>query len=122
MGKFIRYIIIGGSTFLLDIGLLYGLTEILGLYYLFSATSAWIIATAVNYLLNKFWSFKSSSPHFYSSIKYAFLLGWNYFVMIAAMYIFVDRFGFYYIYVKIFIMTVIVCWNFFIYKNYVYKD
>jgi len=119
--KFFRYLVVGISTFLFDVGLLYGLVEIFKIHYLIATTLAWSSATIANYLLNKIWSFKSSASYFFSFLKYAVLLGANYLFTIFMMYVLVEIFLFYYVYAKIVIMAVIACWNFFIYKHFVFR-
>jgi len=119
--KFLRYLIVGVSTFLFDIGLLYGLVEIFKVHYLIAATLAWFSATIANYLLNKIWSFKPSASYFFSSLKYVILLGANYLFTIFMMYVLVEIFLFYYVYAKITIMAAIACWNFFIYKHFIFR-
>lgn len=119
--KFFRYLVVGTSTFLFDLGSLYGLVEIFKVHYLMAVTFAWFSATVGNYLLNKIWSFKSSASYFSSSLKYGILLGVNYVFTIFMMYILVDILLFYYIYAKIAIMAAIICWNFFTYKHFVYR-
>ena len=119
--KFFRYLVVGISTFLFDVGLLYGLVEIFKIHYLIATTLAWSSATIANYLLNKIWSFKSSASYFFSSLKYAVLLGANYLFTIFMMYVLVEILLFYYVYAKIVIVAVIACWNFFIYKHFVFR-
>lgn len=119
--KFFRYLVVGTSTFLFDVGLLYGLVEIFKVHYLIAVTFTWFSATIANYLLNKIWSFKSSASYFFSSLKYVILLGVNYVFTIFMMYILVEIFLFYYVYAKIAIVAAIACWNFFIYKHFIFR-
>ncbi len=119
--KFLKYLVVGASTFLFDMGLLYGLVQIFKIHYLMAVTFAWFSPAAANYLLNKIWSFKSSASYFSSTLKYAILLGMNYLFTIFMMYVLVEVFLLYYIYAKIAIMAVIVCWDFFIYKHFIYR-
>lgn len=55
--QFSRYIVVGGLAFLVDFGLLYLLTELLGLYYLFSAAIAFLFGLFTNYILSRLWVF-----------------------------------------------------------------
>jgi len=119
--KFFRYLVVGISTFLFDVGLLYGLVEIFKIHYLIATTLAWSSATIANYLLNKIWSFRSSASYFFSSLKYIALLGMNYVFTIFMMYVLVEIFLFYYVYAKIAIVAAIACWNFFVYKHFVFR-
>ena len=121
MKKFIKYVIVGGGTFLLDIGLLYLFVEFFNIYYLYSATLALIIATYANYHLNKVWSFDSQTKLITSFSKYLLLFIFNYFVTIILMYTFVEYLNFNYLVIKCLAMVLLVIWNFFAYRFYVYK-
>jgi putative flippase GtrA len=118
---FLKYGIVGGSCFLLDIGSLYIFVEFVGINYLLAATLALGIATCMNYYLNRIWTFGSRTPVIWSFSKYVALLGFNYVLMIATLFIFVEFFGINYLVVKSLFMSLIVLWNFLAYKFYVYK-
>lgn len=119
--SFLKYGIVGGSCFLLDISSLYIFVEFVGINYLLAATLALGIATCMNYYLNRIWTFGSRTPVIWSFSKYVTLLGFNYVLMIATLYIFVEFFGINYLVVKSLFMSLIVLWNFLAYKFYVYK-
>lgn len=55
---FFRYLVVGGSAFLIDISALVFFTEIIGFHYLVSAPIAYILALIFNYLLCVKWVFK----------------------------------------------------------------
>ena len=55
--QFSRYIAVGGLAFVVDFGLLYLLTELLGLYYLISAAIAFLFGLLTNYSLIRLWVF-----------------------------------------------------------------
>ncbi len=55
--RFVKYIVVGGSTALLIWGLLYTLTEFGHLYYLISATITWVVAVVVAFLSNNYWTY-----------------------------------------------------------------
>ena len=119
--KFLKYIIVGGFSYLLDLGSLYFFVEYVKIYYLIAATLATVIATYTNYYLNKKWSFNDSRKIIKSLPKYLSLFAFNYFFMMVAMYIFVEFFGVHYLVIKVATMCIVVIWNFFLYKSYVYK-
>jgi putative flippase GtrA len=48
---------VGGVAFLVDIGLLYVLTEFAGVYYLISAAIAFLFGLLTNYCLSRLWVF-----------------------------------------------------------------
>jgi putative flippase GtrA len=58
MGReFLRYLLVGGSAFLLDFTTLYALTEYAGLYYLAAACIAFSVGVAYTYALSIAWVF-----------------------------------------------------------------
>ncbi len=56
-----RSIIVSGASFLFDFGLLYLLTDVLHLFYLFSALISYGLGMVVNYLLSVKWAFGKRS-------------------------------------------------------------
>ena len=57
---FVKYCIVGGTAAIVDFGVLFILTELFGVYYLYSATVSFILAALTNYSLNRRWTFRSS--------------------------------------------------------------
>ncbi|PJB80204.1 MAG: GtrA family protein [Acidobacteria bacterium CG_4_9_14_3_um_filter_49_7] len=56
-----RYAIVGGFAYVVDFGLLFGLTETAGIPYLLSAAISFLTGLATNYALSIFWVFKTRS-------------------------------------------------------------
>lgn len=57
--QFFKYCVGGATAFVVDFSLLYIFTELIGIWYLWSATLSFIIAALVNYFIQRFWTFKS---------------------------------------------------------------
>lgn len=55
--QFFRYFFVGGTAFIVDFGSLFILTEYFGIYYLISASIAFILGLITNYLLSISWVF-----------------------------------------------------------------
>jgi putative flippase GtrA len=55
--QFSRYVLVGGAAFVVDFVSLYLLTDWVGLHYLVSATLAFLLGLATNYLLCTAWVF-----------------------------------------------------------------
>ncbi|MFC5300310.1 GtrA family protein [Azospira restricta] len=51
LAQFLSYVAVGGTAFVVDFGVLYFLTEHLGVHYLGSATAGFLTGLVVNYLL-----------------------------------------------------------------------
>lgn len=58
---FIGYVVFAGFATLVDLGLLYALTEFLHIWYFYSAAFAYFIGMITNYSLNKYLNFRNRS-------------------------------------------------------------
>ena len=56
----VKYYIVGASGVLVNLGLLYSLTEFVGLWYLVSYIIAISVSITLNFTFNKFWTFSDS--------------------------------------------------------------
>ncbi len=89
--KFLKWNITGGLQFISDLFLLWFLTEIIGFYYLISASISVVISSIVGYSLNKKYVFRKSKRKF--SRGYPIFLTITVakiFVIIGILYFFVD--------------------------------
>ncbi len=117
-----RYGMVGVSGLFLDFGTLIFFKESLG----FSAVSAvalnQVIVLTYNFLLNKYWSFKNKAVPTTQLMRYATLALFNYSFSVFVMALFHDRLGFDYRLVRLGAIVVMVSWNFFLYKYWVYRS
>ena len=105
---FIRYLIIGLSTFALQIVFLYLLTKLTQLSQITANFISTLLCLAFNFLMSNYWTFKSGSNEQGKKMgKYLVIAAWNY---VFDPYV-----------AKILITALIVLWNFFIYKFWVFK-
>lgn len=58
---FVGYLLFAGFATLVDLGLLYFLTEFFDVWYFYSAGFAYFMGMVTNYLLNKYLNFKNRS-------------------------------------------------------------
>jgi len=58
-----KFAIVGVINTLINLVLLYLLTEFLGIHYLVSAFFAFVVANLNSFILNKIWTFKESIKH-----------------------------------------------------------
>jgi putative flippase GtrA len=58
---FFNYLIFAGFATLIDLGLLYCLTEFLHVWYFYSTAFAYFVGMVTNYSLNKYLNFKNTS-------------------------------------------------------------
>jgi putative flippase GtrA len=52
-----KYAVVGGVAFLLDFSMLFFLTEYVHIYYILSATAAFVAGLLCNYVLSVYWVF-----------------------------------------------------------------
>ncbi|MDY0001388.1 MAG: GtrA family protein [Polyangia bacterium] len=71
MVQFIRYFIVGGLAFLLDMSVLVMLTELAGMHYLVSAIFGFCAGLTLNYILSITWVF---SDRALKSVRAEFLI------------------------------------------------
>lgn len=112
--QFFRYTLVGGLAFVIDLGLLFVLTEYAHLHYLVSATLSFLAGLLVNYMLSTQWIFRSSKI---KNKKVEFIL----FGLIGViglglnnvlLYFFTDLIGLYYMLSKLITAVLVYAWNF----------
>jgi len=119
--QFIRYLIIGFSSFLLEYLLFFTLFKLLKVNALISNSIAIFIVFWFNFLLNRYWSFESKEKLFKQLIMYLILFAFNItvsnlFIYEASIIINMSP-----LISKVLIMGAIVIWNFILYKKVIYK-
>ena len=112
--QFLRYFVVGGVAFVADFALLYLLTELAELHYLFSASVAFIAGVAVNYALSVTWVFdhRSVDNRMHEFVIFAVIgivgLAFN----AALMWLFTELVGFHYLESKMVATALILLFNF----------
>lgn len=135
---FSRYFVIGVSTVIIDFGLLQILSS-LGMKKVMANLISVLLSVVFNFFMQNYWSFKAGSSNaLLKSIKYLSLTAFNYFV---------NTYGFFLVYEqwkieemlykrlpfmpdfipdgflsKAIITIPIMCWNFFLFKYWVFKN
>lgn len=97
--EFVKFAVVGGIGTLINITVLYLLTEKAGIHYLISAIFSFIVAMTNNFILNKVWTFKENIRE---SIKKKYLQFGLVSVLallinLIFLYIFTEVFGIYYL-------------------------
>ncbi|MDD3302616.1 MAG: GtrA family protein [Candidatus Gracilibacteria bacterium] len=116
--KIVKYIVGGGLAALIDLYALYIFVDKFSLYYIYSALLAFCISFTFGFFFQKYITFSNYDK---KHLKQGFIflvfqligLGLN----IVLLYVFVDLFDFYYMYVAIFNKFIIFVWNY-IMNNY----
>jgi putative flippase GtrA len=118
--QYFRYLICGGFATATDVGLLFVFTHYLRIHYLFAAAVSFAMGIVVNYTLNTILVFKSSGQ-----VKKEFPL----FVLIGLggmtwteliMWFLVDKLSLYVMVAKAVAIVLVLQWNFFMRKRFVF--
>lgn len=119
--EFTKYFIVGFSGLFLDMGTLILFTEKFGMYPVVAVVFNQMILLTYNFLLNKYWSFKNQAMPHKQLVRYLSLTGFNYVLSVLFMYEFNHILEFDYRIVRVCTIAIMVSWNFFLYKYWVYK-
>lgn len=119
--RFIKYISVGVLTALSELMIFTILVRIVTLHIITSNIIAVIIATSLNYGLNRSWSFTSRSPVTHSLVQYLILFGFNLVFSTYAIYYMVQL-GLLDVIAKIMTMALITTWNFILYQKVIFRD
>lgn len=120
--QFKKYIISGLLSASLEYSLLLILTEIAGLWYILSNTIAYLGGFWLSFLLNRFWSFKSKDNFLRQLLLYVVLFVINLGLTNLVLYILTSIVGITYTISKVFVMGMVVLWNFIILKKIIYRE
>lgn len=120
--QFVKYIIVGSATTGLDFLLVYIFVEYFHIFYLLSASLSIAIIFFISFSLNKYWTFNNrEAKYFIHSIKYALSNIVSWIINLSVLALFVEVFEVWYLLAKVFATAAAVIWNFFIYRNWVFK-
>ncbi|MEK7505877.1 MAG: GtrA family protein [Patescibacteria group bacterium] len=73
--RFIRYSLVGSSTFPIDIALLWFFVSTLGINYLLATGIAFVIAVSINYSINRPWAFYGTRRGFWGGYGFFICVG-----------------------------------------------
>ncbi len=117
-----KYILVGGSTFSIDLGLLFIMHGLLGLNIAASASFAYWISISYNFVLNRHWTFSSHEKK--GLLKhltlYFVLLVFNFLFTVSFVAILSDHYN--YIIVKIVAVILQTSWTYLIYKKLIFTE
>ncbi len=120
--RIVRFLFSGGMAVLTNVGLLFLLVHVFGIYYLSSSIIAFTVAIFVSFTLQKFFTFNDRNR---SKIRQqaTFYFGFQIFnlgVNTLFMYIEVDLLHIQYLVAQMLIVIVMTIYNFFVYKHLVF--
>lgn len=118
--QFIKYLLVGGSTAIFELVLYTLLRKVVCLELSLSNVIAVIIATILNFIINRGWAFKTASNLPRSVMLYLILFFLNTLFSTNAI-IFMVNLGLVDIIAKFITMCMITMWNFVFYRNIIFK-
>ena len=107
-----RFAIAGGSCFILELAVLYSLTEFAGINYLTSAMFAFIASVIVNYIMCAYWVFPARKRSLIKTIIFASTSVAGLGINQLCMWTFVELVGLHYMLAKIAAACIVTIWNF----------
>lgn len=112
-----RYLLIGGSTFALDLGGLVVLHGIMDISVLVAASISYWLSIAYNFVMNRIWTFGVKKPDKLHKhiVLYGLLLGFNYIFTLISIAL-ATHFGLHYTVAKIMTVAIQVSWTYYAYK------
>ncbi len=120
----LRYLISGGIAAAVDLVSLFVLTDLLQVWYLASATIAFVLTLVTSFILQKFWTFKNAGQDGahrqfagYLSLSIA-----NLFVNAGLMYLFVTVLGIQYLAAQVAAIAIIAGYGFFLYQHWIFRE
>lgn len=119
--QFFRYLFVGGSSFLLEYGAFYILLTVYNVHYLIANSIVYTTVSAINFSLNRLWTFRSKSQLRRQIALYLSLLLFNFIASNVMLYILSDQLHIPPLWAKIAVMVMVVLWNFVIYKKVIYR-
>lgn len=117
--QFLRYLASGSSAAALELGS-YKLMLLAGVWYLAAAFISAGIGLVSAFAFHKYFVFKKKENTRSHIIRYAILQGANALAQVSFVYIFVEFFSIDEFIAKILGIGIVVSWNFFLYKIFVY--
>jgi len=118
--QFIRYLLVGGTSF----GLEYGLFWLLFYFstpLLLANTVAYLTIFGLNFMLNRLWTFQSQGNVQRQMLLYVLLVAFNLLASNVVIYLLVNQLLVPALIAKVMVMVMIVAWNFVLYKKVIYR-
>jgi len=121
--QIVKYLIAGGTSALVDLSVLYILTDICGIWYLFSACLAFIVAFFVSFFLQKFWTFRDGDKEkMYKQMGvYLAVALTNFVINTTLMYILVDGFKVWYMLAQFIVSGTIACESYVVSRFFIFN-
>jgi len=117
-----RYLVAGCIGAVTNLGVLFILTEYVGLHYLVSAGVSFVLACGVGFTLQKFWTFRDRSVEgiHAQAIGYFTISSINFFLNISILYFLVEWTHIWYIFAQVIASGLIAVSSFLLYRHVIF--
>jgi putative flippase GtrA len=120
--RFVKYSVVGVSTFLLDLLLLYIFTDIFSINYLVSTLVAFLTAVSINYFICRRQVFSSSKRGIKDGYLYfLIIIFFGVIITLGLMYVLVDILNIYVLHARIIVAGFVGIFNFLINDKFNFK-
>lgn len=122
--RILRYLIAGGTSAVTNLTLLYILTSVLDVWYIYSALIATSVALIVSFTLQKLWTFRNYGTErvHVQFPMHAALAGLNIVINAILLYVLVEWFGLWYLFAQVVIGALLACVNYTVYKKLIFTE
>lgn len=119
--QFVRYLLVGGGSVLLEYGSFYVLLQIYHVNYLIANSIVFCAVSAINFIINRIWTFRSTGPVGRQIAVNLVLLLFNFIGSNLILYILSGTLHIPPLWAKIVVTAMVVLWNFVLYKKVIYR-
>jgi len=122
--RFIKFCLVGVSGIIVNMGLLYILTEFIGLFYLISSIIAIETSIITNFILNNIWTWRDrrkKGAFFKRLAQFNLVCVAGLFINFALLYILTSSAGIYYLISNLIGIVGATLWNFFVNNYWTFK-
>jgi len=122
--KVVKYLTAGGSAAVVNLFILYVLTEGFHVWYLYSAVLAFFCALGFSFLLQKLWTFQDFSVKKISNQAFLYLVIalFNLLVNTSILYFLVEYVRVWYLFSQIIAGLIVASYSFFVYNFFIFKN
>ena len=120
----IKYFLVGGIGVGVNLGLLYGLTDFLGIWYILSQGIAIAISITNNFFLHRYWTFKKEITESKTLVRYTkffivSVIGMG--IQLGLTFMLVENYALYYLYAAILSIVAASAFNYLLNRKWTFE-
>jgi putative flippase GtrA len=119
--NFVRYLLVGGTTFIIDFSLLAMFHGSFHIRISIATSMAYWVAVLYNFSLNRWWTFSARDKTNLNRhlVSYLILLSFNY--LFTVIFVSLASHSINYLVAKVISVLISTSWTYFVYKNIIFK-